>query len=66
MYLLICDNRRKDKPYLRNVVMTCNGIDVTFGTKAQAFKFASRSVAINMRNALRHYGEFYPVEENSD
>lgn len=65
MYLLICENRRRDEPYLRNVVLTATGFDVTFGTEAQAFKFASRSVAINMRNALRYYGEFYPVEENS-
>lgn len=66
MYRLICENRRRDKPYLRNVVLTVTGFDVTFWTEAQAFKFASRSVAIDMRNSLRHYGEFYPVEENSD
>lgn len=63
MYQLICDNRRKDKPYLRNVVLTTTGFDVMFGTEAQAFRFASRSVAINIRNALKHHGDFYPVEE---
>ena len=54
---------KKDKPFLKSVVVTVTGIDISFSDENKALRFASRGSAIQVGRALRSsFGNFYLVE----
>lgn len=53
---------KQDKPFIRDVRHSCTGFDISYGSQAQAFRYASRAVAVNVLRALQVYGNFYIVE----
>lgn len=61
MFILKRDYK-KTKPYVREIRISCTGIDISYGDERQAMRFVSRAVAVHMLQALRSYGDFYPVE----
>lgn len=54
---------KKAKPFVREVKVSCTGIDIAYGNERQAMRFASRAAAIHVSRALKDYGNFYLVEE---
>ncbi|HEM5056625.1 TPA: hypothetical protein U1265_000779 [Streptococcus suis] len=55
---------KKDKPFVREVKVSCTGIDIFYGNERQAMRFASRAAAIHVSRALKDYGNFYLIEED--
>lgn len=54
---------KQDRPFVREVRVSCTGIDIFFGNERQAMRFASRAAAIHVSRALKEYGNFYLIEE---
>ena len=54
---------KQDRSFIREVQVSCAGIDISYGNERQAMRFASRAAAIHVSRALKDYGNFYLVEE---
>ncbi|HEM6112246.1 TPA: hypothetical protein U2B98_001192 [Streptococcus suis] len=54
---------KQDRPFIREVKVSCTGIDIQYGNERQAMQFASRAAAIHVSRALKDYGNFYLIEE---
>ncbi|HEM4717507.1 TPA: hypothetical protein U1137_000523 [Streptococcus suis] len=54
---------KKTRPFIREVRVSCTGIDIFYGNERQAMRFASRAAAIHVSRALKDYGNFYLIEE---
>ncbi|HEM6216154.1 TPA: hypothetical protein U2D00_000498 [Streptococcus suis] len=54
---------KQDRPFIREVRVSCAGIDIFYGNERQAMRFASRAAAIHVSRALKDYGNFYLIEE---
>ncbi|HFI0418927.1 TPA: hypothetical protein ACGOW9_000052 [Streptococcus suis] len=54
---------KQDRPFIREVRVSCTGIDIFYGNERQAMRFASRAAAIHVLRALKDYGNFYIIEE---
>lgn len=52
--------------FIRDVRHTCTGLDVSWGTKRQAFAYSTREVAVVMARCLEIYGcgNLYLIEED--
>ncbi|CYV47347.1 hypothetical protein HO670_07880 [Streptococcus suis] len=55
---------KQDRPFIREVRVSCAGIDIFYGNERQAMRFASRAAAIHVSRALKDYGNFYLIEED--
>ncbi|CYV04448.1 hypothetical protein HO640_10395 [Streptococcus suis] len=55
---------KQDRPFIREVRVSCAGIDISYGNERQAMRFASRAAAIHVLRALKDYGNFYIIEED--
>ena len=62
MAFILKNNRKKDKPFVRRVEVGCTGLDLTYGTEAQAIKFVSFAVAGQVVKALSVVDFFLLVE----
>lgn len=54
---------KQEKPFIKSVVVSVTGLNVSFSDESKAMKFVSRGAAIQVGHALRmSYGTFYLVQ----
>ncbi|MCH1645057.1 hypothetical protein M5P42_02730 [Streptococcus suis] len=53
---------KQDRPFIRDVKVSCTGIDISYGNERQAFRYANWQVGVVMTKQLYLHGNFKIIE----